>query len=189
MGRKLLIGLILLVVIASLYRIMPGRPLGFAPQIAMAIFAGAIIKNKSYAFLLPLLAMFFSDVLYELLYVNGVSSIPGFYQGQILNYILFCSLTVFGFLIHRLNIYKIAAASLGAPTFYFLVSNLFVWISNAPDAGFNRPKTFSGLMQCYADGLPFYQGSLAATMVFASILFGGYYLLTNSAKSTQLAAA
>jgi hypothetical protein len=56
--KKLIVSFILLILIASLYRIMPGRPYGFAPQIAMAIFGGAIIKNKKFAFLLPILAMF-----------------------------------------------------------------------------------------------------------------------------------
>ena len=69
-NRQIIFSFILLIIIASLYRIMPGRPYGFAPQIAMAIFGGAIIKDKKFAFLLPILAMFVSDALYQLLYVN-----------------------------------------------------------------------------------------------------------------------
>ena len=83
--------LVLLVVIASLYRIIPNRPTGFAPQIAMALFAGSIIKDKKYSFLLPLLSMFISDALYEVLYINGLTQIAGFYSGQYINYILFMS--------------------------------------------------------------------------------------------------
>ena len=70
--KQLLGSFILLIIIASLYRIMPGRPYGFAPQIAMAIFGGAVIQNKKFAFLLPLVAMLVSDGLYQLLYINGV---------------------------------------------------------------------------------------------------------------------
>ena len=158
---------------------MPGRPYGFAPQIAMAIFGGAIIKNKKFAFLLPIAAMFVSDALYELLYVNGVSAIPGFYGGQLINYILFAGLTAFGFFIKNFNVKSIALASLSAPTAYFLISNFLVWASASPLAGLSRPKTFSGLMMCYGDGLPFYPWSLAATFVFSAILFGSYYLVAN----------
>jgi hypothetical protein len=175
---------ILLIVIASLYRIMPGRPYGFAPQIAMAIFGGAIIKDKKFAFLLPLLAMFVSDCLYQLLYINGVGTMYGFYEGQVLNYILFGGLTVFGFFIKNLNVKKIALASIAAPTAYFLASNFFVWASSSPLAGLSRPKTFAGLMMCYGDGLPFYPWSVASTFVFSAILFGSYYLMTK--KSTTL---
>jgi len=175
---------ILLIVIASLYRIMPGRPYGFAPMIAMAIFGGAVIKDKKFAFLLPLLAMFVSDGLYQLLYMNGVGNIPGFYEGQALNYILFGSLTVFGFFIKNFNVKRIALASISAPTTYFLLSNFFVWASSSPLAGLSRPKTFSGLMMCYVDGLPFYPWSVVSTFVFSTILFGSYYLMTK--KSTRL---
>jgi len=175
---------VLLIVIASLYRIMPGRPYGFAPQIAMAIFGGAVIKDKKFAFLLPLLAMFVSDCLYQLLYINGVGTMYGFYEGQVLNYILFGGLTVFGFFIKNLNVKKIALASIAAPTAYFLASNFFVWASSSPLAGLSRPKTFAGLMMCYGDGLPFYPWSVASTFVFSAILFGSYYLMTK--KSTTL---
>jgi hypothetical protein len=40
-----------------------------------------------------------------------------------------------------------------------------------------RPKTFSGLMQTYIDGLPFFQTSLYGTLFFSAVLFGGYYLV------------
>jgi hypothetical protein len=181
-NRQLLFSFILLIVIASLYRIMPGRPYGFAPQIAMAIFGGAIIKDKKFAFLLPILAMFVSDALYQLLYINGVGNIPGFYDGQVLNYILFAGLTVFGFFIKNFNIKRIAIASVAAPSAYFLVSNFLVWASLSPLAGLGRPKTFAGLMMCYSDGLPFYLWSLAATFIFSAIFFGSYYVVTKEAN-------
>lgn len=176
---------ILLIVIASLYRIMPGRPYGFAPMIAMAIFGGAIIKDKKFAFLLPLLAMFVSDGLYELLYINGVGNIPGFYDGQLLNYILFGGLTVFGFFIKNFNIKSIAIASVSAPTVYFLISNFLVWASTSPMAGLARPKTFSGLMMTLTDGLPFYPWSVASTVIFSAIFFGSYYFMTKESSGTM----
>ncbi|MEO8763342.1 MAG: DUF6580 family putative transport protein [Ginsengibacter sp.] len=173
------IGFILLIVVASLYRIMPGRPYGFAPQIAMAIFGGAIIKEKKFAFLLPLLSMFISDALYEILYRNGVGPISGFYEGQVTNYILFGLMTFFGFFIKGINVARIAIASIAAPTAYFLLSNCIVWVSHSPYAGLQRPKTFTGLLQCFEDGLPFYPWSVAATVIFSVIFFGSYFLATK----------
>jgi hypothetical protein len=183
--KQVVVSFILLVIIASLYRIMPGRPYGFAPQIAMAIFGGAIIKDKRLAFLLPLLSMFISDALYEVLYRNGIGNMQGFYTGQVINYILFASMTIFGFLIKKYNLFKIALASVAAPTAFFLLSNFFVWLSSSPDAGLARPKTFSGLLMCYNDGLPFYPWSIAATLVFSTILFGGYYYITKNSISAE----
>lgn len=159
---------------------MPGRAPGFAPQIAMAIFGGAIIKDKKFAFLLPLLSMFISDALYEILYRNGVGNIQGFYEGQLTNYILFGLMTFFGFFIKSFNIGKIAIASLAAPTAYFLLSNFMIWLSNSPYAGLQRPKTLNGLLLCLGDGVPFYLWSIAATLVFSAILFGSYFLITKA---------
>lgn len=178
-SRQAIISFILLIIVASLYRIMPGRPYGFAPQIAMAIFGGAVIKDKKFAFLFPVAAMFVSDAFYQLLYIRGMSVIPGFYEGQVVNYLLFAGLSVFGFVIKNFNVKKIAVASVAAPTVYFLVSNFLVWTSTSPLAGYSRPKTFNGLMLCYADGLPFYAWSVAATFVFSALFFGGLYLINR----------
>jgi hypothetical protein len=178
-SKQVVTGFLLLVVVASLYRIMPGRHWGFAPQWAMAIFGGAVVRNKKLAFLMPLLSMFISDALYEILYRNGVGTIYGFYDGQLTNYILFGLMTFFGFIITNFNIPRIAVASIAAPTAYFLLSNSLIWFSHSPLAGLQRPKTFNGLLQCLGDGVPFYLWSIAATVIFSALLFGSYYLLAR----------
>jgi hypothetical protein len=66
-NKTILWSLVLLVLVAALYRIIPGRQFGFAPQWAMAVFAGAVIKDKKWAFLLPVLSMFLSDLIYQVL--------------------------------------------------------------------------------------------------------------------------
>jgi hypothetical protein len=187
-SKQLAISFLILIVAASLYRVMPGRPYGFAPMIAMAIFGGAVIKDKKFAFLFPLLAMFISDGFYQLLYINGVGNIPGFYEGQLINYILFGGLTVFGFFIKNFNIKKIALASFAAPTVYFLISNFLVWASASPMAGLSRPKTFAGLMMCYGDGLPFYPWSVASSFIFSALFFGSYYFMITRPRKAEIVA-
>ncbi len=173
-SRNIIISLGLLIFIAALYRIMPGRPWGFAPQIAMALFAGSVIKDREWAFALPLLSMFISDLLYEILYINNLTPISGFYEGQVTNYLLFALLTVVGFFIMERKVVSIAAGSLAGPSIFFIISNFIVWLGGG---GFHRPKTFDGLLMCYNDALPFYKNSLLGTLFFSSVLFGGYYLL------------
>lgn len=178
-NRPLVISLILMVLVSALYRILPDRPMGFAPQIAMGLFSGALfVKNKKWAFILPLVSMFLSDLLYQVLYNNGLTAIRGFYDGQWINYLLFAGMTCFGFLIKTNKIGNMIVAALSAPTAYFLVSNFFVWASDR-GFGLNRPKTFSGLLLCYNDGLPFYKNSVIATVIFSAVLFGTYYLAKN----------
>jgi len=176
---KIIWSFLLLVVIAALYRIIPGRPYGFAPQWAMTVFAGAVIKDKKWAFIIPVLSMFISDLFYQVLYIGGFSSIPGFYEGQWQNYLLFILLVFVGFAVKKLNVLQIAAASLAAPSLYFIVSNFLLWASNGTTRGLDRPKTFNGLMLCYSDGIPFYLTSLLATLVFSAILFGTYAFIRN----------
>lgn len=175
-NKSALLAFGLLILAASLYRALPDRPWGFAPQWAMAIFAGAVVADKKWAFALPLISMFLSDAIYQLLYQNGVGTIWGFYEGQFTNYILFTSMTVFGLMIRRISWVKIMAASLAAPSAFFLLSNLMVWIGGG---GLERPKTFAGLMQCYADGILFFKGSLEATPLFCLFFFGTYFLMRN----------
>ncbi|MGI8951542.1 MAG: DUF6580 family putative transport protein [Chitinophagaceae bacterium] len=177
-SKSVIISLILLVLVAALYRIIPSRPFGFAPQIAMSIFGGAIfIKNKKWAFVLPVFSMFLSDVLYQVLYNAGLSSMQGFYEGQWQNYLIFAALTCIGFLIKKINILNILVASVASPTIYFVVSNFVVWAGWQGTRGLGRLKTFSGLLLCYNDALPFYWNSVYSTVVFSAILFGGYFLI------------
>ena len=63
---------VLLIVIAALSRVIL-YPYNFSPIIGMAIFAGAVIKDKRLAFALPLFAMFLSDVIFEAGYSIGSS--------------------------------------------------------------------------------------------------------------------
>jgi hypothetical protein len=145
----------------------------------MAIYAGAVIKDKKWAFIMPVLSMFVSDLFYQVLYMGGISDMPGFYEGQWQNYLLFTLLVFVGLAIRKLNIFQIVAASVTAPTLYFLVSNFLVWASNGATRGLNRPRDFNGLMLCYADGIPFYKMSILATLVFSAILFGSFIFARN----------
>lgn len=185
--KAVIVSLVLLVLVSALYRIFPNRPYGFAPQYAMAIFGGVIFrKNKSWAFILPLLSMFLSDLLYEVLYNSGASVMPGFYEGQWQNYLLIGLLASIGFLIKKVNVLNVFIASIASPTVYFLLSNLVVW---AGGGGWHHPKTFDGLMLTYQDALPFYPNSLYATVFFSAILFGVYYSIKNYWLSQQTQAA
>ena len=195
-NKSVLLQFGLLILAASLYRAWPDRPYGFAPQMAMALFGGAVIKDKRLAFMLPLLSMLLSDVLYQVLYQNGLTEISGFYSGQWLNYLLIAGVTVFGFLLKKITALRVLFFSLSGSLIFFLTSNFSVWIGGG---GLGRPKTFDGLMMCYYDGLAFYRdyglikgfyGNLfLGDIFFCTLLFGGFYLLqrTVAQRKSQLA--
>ncbi len=187
LNRSLLLIFGMMILVAALYRVWDGRPYGFAPQIALAIFGGAVIRNKRLAFVLPLVSMLLSDVLYESLYLAGLSEIQGFYSGQWQNYLLFAGLTLFGFLMKKVNVLSVIGFSISGSLLYFIASNFAVW---AGGGGYNRPKTFDGLMMCYNDALAFYReyglingyaGNIVmGDLFFCGLLFGGFYLLNKT---------
>jgi uncharacterized membrane protein len=106
----------------------------------MALFAGAVIRDKKWAFALPIFSMFLSDLLYQVLFNYGISDRPGFYEGQLQNYLLFAGMTAIGFVIKKINVLNVLAASIVAPTVFFILSNFLVWAGWQGTRGLNRPK-------------------------------------------------
>jgi hypothetical protein len=159
---------------------------------AMALFGGAIIKDKRLALILPLASLLISDALYELLYVNGLTSISGFYRGQWANYLLFVGIALFGMLMKRVNLKNVLGFTISGSVLFFLGSNFGVWLGGG---GFVRPKTFDGLLQCYGDALTFhrdygiipgfYGNQLIGDLFFSLLLFGAYYLISRSSFSAK----
>jgi hypothetical protein len=181
LNKQILLALVIMIATSALYRILPGRPYGFAPQIAIALFGGSLFsKQKQYAFLLPIISLFISDVLYQVLYNYHLTPIQGFYSGQFENYILIAATTVFGFGLQSNDFSKFIVRFLSAPTAYFLVSNALVW---AQGGGYHHPYNLVGFTQTMVDGLPFYPYSVAGTLVFGGILFGSFRLMVPKFKA------
>ena len=176
LNKTVIWSLILLIVVGAFYRVIPGRPYGFAPQIAMAVFAAMVIRDKKWAFAVPVFSIFISDLIYQVQFVNGATTIRGFYEWQWLNYIIYFAVTGLAMLFRQLNVKNFLLNSLLAPTAFFLLSNFVTWITGF---GYQRPLTFAGLMQCYGDGLPFFGPSIASTLIFGVVLFGAYFLLNR----------
>lgn len=179
--KRSIVFLIISILILSLYRVIPFRSPGFAPQLALSLFAGFLFStNRKIMFVIPLVSLFLSDCIYQGLYALGTTSIVGFYgYEQFINYILIASVALFG----RVNkmpsqLHWLSKGALGA-TFYYVLSNTIVWISFG---GYSRPHTFSGYVQCMTDAVPFYINSLFATAVFSLILLWSYNKINSFSK-------
>ena len=190
LNRSNLLILFILILACALYRVWDSRPMGFAPQIAMALFAGSISKDKRFAFLFPVLSLFISDLIYQILYIQGLSTIKGFYSGQWQNYLLIASITIIGFFINKNKIGQIFIGSLAGAVYFFLISNFMVWVGGGWDIN-NQPypRSFSGLMLCYTEALPFFKWSVLSTLLFNGIFFGSFYLLGKSVLKKEMQAA
>lgn len=157
---------------------------GVSPVFAIALFAGMMIPQRNISFVLPLLAIFLSDVAIQLLYVAGKFPYPGFYSGMALNYIILLSATLIGWMLKGRNMGTVLAGAIIAPTVFFLLSNFSVW---AGSDGVYYTKDLNGLMTSYINGLPFYRNAILATLVFLPVILLGYNVITRNRTQLTLA--
>jgi len=167
LSRQTIIFFFILIAVSTLVKVLCAPQInlsGFTAVIAISLFAGLTIEDKKLAFLLPLLTLFITDVLLQVLHAVNLFPYPGFYSGQIINYILFVLLTSVGVLFRNFKIVGIIAAAFIGPAVFFLLSNFVVWKFQADIMGYN--KDISGLWQSYSLGVPFYRNSLISTFIF-----------------------
>ena len=148
-----------MIVFAAIMRVVP-HPWNLTPVGAMALFSGAAVRNRVMAFVFPLLAMLAGDFF------------VGFHILMPVVYVSFVISTAIGFwLRERRSVVRLGGAVLLGAMQFFLITNLGVW------AFLNSyPKTFAGLMACYAAGVPFFWNTLAGDVCYSALLFGGLFL-------------
>jgi hypothetical protein len=153
-----LLALALIILVAALR--IAAHPWNFTPVGAMALFAGAVLRDRRLAFLFPLLALFAGDLF------------VGFHKLMFVVYASFLVNVAIGlWLRDRRTITRISLATLLGAIQFFLVTNFAVWQFLS---GF--PHTASGLLACYIAGIPFFWNTLAGDAFYATVLFGGYAL-------------
>jgi len=148
-----------IIALAAALRIAP-HPWNFTPVGAMALFSGAVIKNRRLAFVVPLLALFLGDIFI------------GFHKLMPIVYASFLLSVAIGFWLRdRRTAGRISAATLLGAIQFFLVTNFAVWAF-----GLTYPRTSAGLVACYVAGIPFFWNTLAGDAVYAVLFFGTFAL-------------
>lgn len=183
---KLIVFTLVLIGLATACKFFFGPDLdwsGFSPVIAIALFSGMIIKQKDRSFLLPLLALFISDALIEVLYRLDMFPYAGFYGGQLKNYAILLAAALIGWGLKGRTHVSLLLGGIAAPTVYFLASNFFVWMASQV----TYSKDFAGLMSCYTAGLPFYKNSLLATFIFLPLILLVYNYVVKQKVSLKIA--
>lgn len=176
---RLIVFTLLLIALATACKYFFGPDLawsGFSPVIAIALFSGFIIRQKDMSFLLPLIALFISDAAIQVLYEKNLFPYSGFYSGQWKNYLILLAATLIGWALKGRKTVSLITGVVSAPTLFYLLSNLNVWMSQEV----LYPKNFSGLMSCYVAGLPFYKNALLATIIFLPVILVTYNYLTRN---------
>ncbi len=155
---RTLLALILIVLSAAL-RIAP-HPWNFTPVGAMALFAGATLKDRRLAFLFPLLALFVGDI-----FIGFHKLIPIVYASFLINVAIGLCLR------NRRTVARISLATLLGAIQFFLVTNFAVWQFLT-----GYPHTATGLLACYIAGIPFFWNTLSGDALYAILLFGSFAL-------------
>lgn len=70
-------------------------------------------------------------------------------------------------LLKKMDWLRVAGAALASSISFFIVSNFAVWACWSM-----YPKTISGLMTCYAAGIPFFRRGVAGDLLFTAVMFG-----------------
>ena len=142
-----------------------------SPVAALALFSGFYFRSWILAASAPLLVMLASDAWigsYDwglMLLVYGALVLPVSMRGTLRKNL--ASPTW-----HR-PVLSVAACTLASSVVFFLVTNFGAWLSFAEI----YPRSWEGLLTCYARGLPFYRDyTLIGDAIFTSLLFGGYAL-------------
>lgn len=187
-NKKTLLFFFVLIAVTTLVKVIcaPNINLsGFSAGIAVALFAGFTEKDSRKVILLPLLTLFISDVVIQLLYLANAFEFPGFYKMQWINYPLILSLSFIGILFKKGGLAGIFSSSIIGPAIFFLISNYIVWATQATLLGYTND--FGGLMNCYNAGLPFYRNSVISTIIFLPSFIAFYHWLVQGRFSLQLA--
>lgn len=166
----------LIVLLAAFSRIVPHMP-NFSPLGGIALFGAAHFSKKWLAFVIPLIAVWLSDIfLNNVIYGQYYSEFTWFYSGFYWQYGSLLLIGLIGtFLFKKINVKRVLGGIVASSALFFLISNFGVWAG-----GTMYPPTLSGLMACYAAGLPFLQGTVAGDLVYTTSLFGGYYLFQRN---------
>jgi len=159
-----------LIICAAAYRLIP-HPYNFAPITGMALLAGSYLKSKkSLAILLPLVALFVSDIILNNTLYRSFYQSEGFVLFQPYMITTFLSLILIvgiGMLVKKFKLFQIIGASVGSSVLFFTVTNFGSWLEIPL-----YPKNLIGLTECFAAGLPFFPATVFGDLVFSLILFG-----------------
>jgi len=147
------------VIFAVAMRILP-HPLGFTPVGAALLFFGA--RGRRRQLWVPLVLLALSDLV-----LNKFTYGYPFTMDQIASWAWYAGMLWLGTrLRENARPLPIVAAALAGSISFFLLSNLAVWF-----VWDMYPKTVSGLMACYAAGVPFFRRALEGDVLFTALMF------------------
>lgn len=173
--------LALLMIAAAAMRIPNAAQLtpwaNFTPIGAMGLFGGAYFSSRIKAVAFPLLTLFASDLIINNVVFGGKYGVM--YNGWYIIYGIFTLIVYYGkWIIKKVDVQNVVLACVVAAVSHWLIADFTVWLGGGTDLTTTAPltKNWAGLLQCYAQGLPFMKNFLMGNLIYSGILFGGFQL-------------
>ena len=161
MNKYLITGAMIILVLA-LSRLIPHPP-NFTPILGMAVFSGAVINKKIFAYIIPLIAMLVSDLFL------------GFHAGMPIIYFSLAICVLIGtFIDSRITIFNSLLCISGGVIVFFLITNFAVWYGSGM-----YELSISGLMKSYLMGLPFLQNTFISSLIYGMGAFLIYDIINK----------
>lgn len=151
------------ILIAAFSRFIP-HPFNFTAVGAMALFAGATLNNRWLSILVPVAALFITDIFFQ------------FHPTMWATYGSMALITMIGWSISkRQNFVSITTASLISVFLFFVITNAAMWV-----VGFYSPISFysldaAGLADSLILGLPFLGNTIISQLLYTGVLFGAFH--------------
>jgi hypothetical protein len=161
--------IVTMIALAAILRISP-HPWNLTPIGAIALFSGAMFRNRWIALLLPLASLFVGDVF------------VGFHKLMLIVYASFAlSVAIGRWLRENRSVERIGGAVFLGAAQFFAITNFAMWA-----LGGYYPKTAAGLATCFVAGGPFFWNTLGGDALYAGILFGGFALSEKMLPALRL---
>lgn len=176
-----------LILIGFIYRILPLNIPNVSPIAAMALLGGLYLNKKWLAFLVPIVALFASDLILNNT-INRVffaerTGFIVFADYMLWTYAAFALTVVIGFILARSkSMTKILVGGFSASVLFFVVTNFGTWTM-----GTLYPDNFAGLSACFAAAIPFFRNTLIGNMVFITLTVGAVELFRARSGKLSLA--
>lgn len=171
-----------LLIVAAFTRLIPHYP-NFTSLGAVALLGGAWFRNKAWAVLIPLSALFLSDLVLNNAVYAYSDDFVFTYSGMAYVYGAFALVSLIGMLglkgnARTSNWKGYTLYAIVSTVAFFVISNFGSWLADPM-----YTKDLQGLVLCYEMALPYAVNSLAGTMVFGfALMFAKEGILGREAK-------
>jgi hypothetical protein len=171
--------LAVMILLAVSYRLLQSGPVfsilsNLTPFGAVALFGGFYFKDKWKAVLVPVLALWISDLFLNRFYYYDHWVF--FNGGMLWVYGTFAATVALGMFMRKATPLRVLSFGVSAALLHWVVTDLGVWLGGSIDITTGLPFTrdWNGFVKCFALALPFLRNMIIGNVLFCGVMFGSF---------------